>query len=132
MRRVLAVIPTLVIAYLVFACFTLLKIESPSVPDTPRKITDTPIPVTTGVRPTTCTVTAVPISTHQPTTAALDASTFQTLKDFPLEVGATWVYSVTFVSGGWYGEDLEDAEFMESRSIGLITETVVDKPSVLI
>jgi hypothetical protein len=40
------------------------------------------------------------------------------------------VYSVTFVSGGWYGEDLEDAEFMEFRSIGLITETVIDKSEI--
>jgi hypothetical protein len=49
------------------------------------------------------------------------AASLPILQDYPLEVGATWVYSVTFVGGRLN----EDGEFQEDRWSGFITETIV-------
>jgi hypothetical protein len=114
MKRASVAILAIIAVFFAIACSVLTRNESPSVSGA------------TEDQSPTQTVAATPVSTHRPISPASVTST-HILEDFPLGVGTTWVYSATFISGWWFGEDLDDAEFMEIRHTGLITETIVGK-----
>ena len=138
------------VAFLMAACSILMGRKNPSTPYASQP-TGTPTPNLTGTVEVQQTQTAAPVATMfarldstacaRSTIWALTPSPILTptptrdpisadiLEDFPLEIGVTWVYSVTFVTGWWYGEK-EDPKFGEIRSTGLITETVTGREQI--
>jgi hypothetical protein len=74
----------------------------------------------------TRTSAPTPIHTPKPTAIPNCPPISCILEAFPLEIGTTWVYSVTSVSSSWYGER-EDPKLGETRSTGWITETIIGK-----